>query len=258
VPRPRVEHIHAPEIAPEPIAWPGWPEGATYKQLSRDAESGACSCLLAFPDGWRRTPSISVSDCELLVVSGRLRVGSDDLERGSYSFVPAGEPDDAWLAVGATEVFLAARTGPPDVRPCDAPVGAPRGATRISTEQLAWGPTPIPNGPPNIEVALLRRTDSGEMSALVRGGPRQFPVYEFHDCVEECFLLVGDITIAPGGEMRAGTYFWRPPYYTHGQSRSDTGSLLYVYTDSTLVNHTTDALHRTPDENRAQALAGSG
>jgi hypothetical protein len=237
VPRPHVEHVHAADIAPQPLGWPGWPRGATCKLLSRDDESGACSCLLALPDGWRREPSIAAADCELLVVSGMLRVGSDALERGSYSFVPAGEPDEAWLAVGATEVFLAARTGPPGVRPCDGRGAGASGVIRLSAERLPWGPTPIPNGPPNIELAMLRHTHTGEMSALVRGGPRRFPVYEFHDCVEECFLLDGEIMIEPGGQMRARTYFWRPPYRTHGQSRCETSSLLYVYTDSKLINH---------------------
>jgi hypothetical protein len=254
VPRPHVEHIHTPEIAPQPLDWPGWPDGATFKPLSRDDESGACSCLLELPDGWRREPSIAVSHCELLVVSGTLRVGRDELEWGSYSFLPAGEPDEAWLALGTTEVFLAARTGPPDVRPCHRRGDVVSGI-RLAAERLPWGPTPIPNGPPNIELAMLRHTDSGEMSALVRGGPRRFPVYEFHDCVEECFLLDGEIMIEPGGQMRPGTYFWRPPYRTHGQSRCETSSLLYVYTDSKLINHVTDGLDRTPAENRALAEA---
>jgi hypothetical protein len=259
MPRRHVEHIHAPEIAAQTLDWPGWPAGAKYKPLSHDERSGACSCLLVLPDGWRRGPSVLRSDCELLVASGALRVGRDELQVGSYSFAPAGEHDDEWRAIGPTEVFLAARNGPPDVQPRDTTSQGPpmdaRDVVRIPAERLAWGPTPIPNGPPNIELAMLRHNESGEMSALVRGGPRRFPVYEFHDCVEECFLLDGEIMIEPGGAMRPGTYFWRPPYLTHGQSRCESSSLLYVYTDSKLVNHFTDSLHRTPAENRAQAEA---
>jgi hypothetical protein len=179
MPRRHVEHIHAPEIAPQPLVWPGWPAGATYKPLSRDEQSGACSCLLALPDGWRREPSVPRSDCELLVTSGLLRVGRDELRVGSYRFVPAGEGDDEWLAVGSTEILLAARTGPTDVRPRDASShGDVRGAVTIPVERLPWGPTPIPNGPPNIELAMLRQTHSGEMSALVRGGARRIHHYD--------------------------------------------------------------------------------
>jgi hypothetical protein len=60
--------------------------------------------------------------------------------------------------------------------------------------------------------------------------------------------------------MHPGTCFWRPPYVTHGQSRSR-DSLIYVYTDATLVNRFTDGFERTPEENRAQhdrELAAAG
>jgi hypothetical protein len=52
--------------------------------------------------------------------------------------------------------------------------------------------------------------------------------------------------------MNAGTYFWRPPFVTHGNGYRKMGGLLYVYTDSHLVNNFTDGFHRTPDENRQQ------
>jgi len=253
MPRPHVEHIHAPLIAPRPLDWAGWPAGASYKPLSRDAQTGALSCLVALPDGWRRPAASAGADCELVVARGTLRIGPDELPMGSYCFAAAGARDDEWLACGDTEVFFAPRSGPPDIEPGAADRGGP--IVRMPALRLPWGPTPIPNGPPNIEFALLRQTEAGEMSALVRGGPRSFPVYEFHDCVEECFLLDGDIMIGPGGQMRAGTYFWRPPYITHGQSNCESSSLLYVYTDSKLVNHFTDGFHRTPAENRAQAMA---
>ncbi len=149
---PHVEHIHAPDIAAEPLDWPGWPEGATCKPLSRDDESGACSCLVGLPDGWRREPVVPVADCELLVVSGTLRVGRDELEAGSYSFVPAREPDAEWLAVGATKASSPPARGRPTCGPCNVrpwiPRGGVRGVIRLSAERLPWGPTPIPTAPP--------------------------------------------------------------------------------------------------------------
>jgi hypothetical protein len=247
--RRHVEHLHAPELAARPLDWPGWPPGATHKPLSRDGVTGARSCVVIAPDGWRRPAATTLADCEFVVWRGTLRAGDEELRPGSYGFAPAGTGDDEWEARGETELFFAARSGPPDIQRRGA---GDLAATRIAAERLPWGPTPVPDGPPNIEVAMLRRTETGEMSALVRGGERRFPVYEFHDCVEECFLLDGDIMISPGGQMRAGTYFWRPPYLTHGPSSSTSGSLLYVYTDSQLINHFTDGPHGTPAENRAQ------
>src|SRR5579862_2626871 len=145
--RQHVEHIHAPAIDPQPLAWPGWPAGAQVQPLSIDPETGACSCLLRLPHGWRRPPAAVRSDCEWLVVSGALHVGDRAFSQGSYSFVAAGEQEDDWRAAGPTEVFFAARTGPPDVT---LPSGRAAPAThRLAAEHLPWGPTPIANGPPN-------------------------------------------------------------------------------------------------------------
>ena len=51
--------------------------------------------------------------------------------------------------------------------------------------------------------------------------------------------------------MRPGTYFWRPPFITHGQSQSRDATD-YVYTDTRLVNRRTDGFDRSVDDNRRQ------
>ena len=258
--RRHVEHLPRPgDRGRSRSAWPGWPAGAADEAaLARRRRAVRAAALLLLPDGWRRPPAAE----RLRLRSGSWsRAGSFRSaasrapESAPYSLSPAGAGEEARLDWQArTSCLFAARSGPPDVR--SRQHGDAARDCGVAAERLPWGPTPIPNGPPNIELAMLRRTESGGMSALVRGGPRRFPVYEFHDCVEECFLLDGDIMIGPGGQMLAGTYFWRPPYLTHGQSRCERSSLLYVYTDSALVNHTTDALQRTRPEGepgRAQA-----
>jgi hypothetical protein len=255
--RAHVEHIHAPEIEAQQLSWPGWPSEATVKILSCDDESGALTALLSLPRGYGRPQGSVVADTELLILSGRLAIGGSVLGRLSYRYTPPSVAEPAWEAGEDTELLFMTRTGGPELNADADPVGAP-GAVTLDGNDLPWGPSPIANGPPNSMVAMLRRDpDSGEMTALARGRPRSHPVYEFHDCIEECFLIEGDITIGPGGEMRPGTYFWRPPYYTHGQARSETGSLLYVYTDSELINHFTDRMDRTPEENRAQVMRES-
>jgi hypothetical protein len=163
---------------------------------------------------------------------------------------------EPWESITATELLYMARSGPADLAPTTDPPGTST-TVLLHGDRLPWGPTPVPNGPPRIEVAILRRVEqTGEMSILVREeGENVYPVFEFHECVEECFMLDGWLTLrnheTEGGDMYPGTYFWRPPYVTHGQSRSR-DSLFYVYTDVTLVNRFTDGFHRTPEENRRQ------
>jgi len=173
---------------------------------------------------------------------------------------------DAWEALEDTELLFMTRTGPTELDPAPAGGGG-TSTTLIPTDRLDWGANPIADGPPCIEVALMRRHPAtGEMSALVREtGANEYPVFEYHECVEEVFFLDGWLTLqnseTEGGDMRPGSYFWRPAYVTHGQSRS-CDSLYYVYTDSALVNRRADGFHRTAQDNRLEReraiAAGAG
>src|SRR5207248_3052235 len=129
---------------------------------------------------------------ELVVLSGSLRVGGRPLGRLSYEYVPPETAQESWEAAEPTELLFMTRMGPPDLVPGKgrAPTA---GCVGLAADSLPWGPSPIPNGPPNIEAAILRMVDeTGEMSLLTRGsGPRETPFYEYHDCVEECFLIDG-------------------------------------------------------------------
>jgi len=263
--RAHVEHVHAPQLEAEPLAWDGWPEGASVKVLSSDLGTGALTALVMLPAGYRRPAALAPAKTEVLVVSGTLRVGDATFGRCSYLYAPAGSVHAAWESVTDTELLVMARTGPAHLKPTGQPP-ASAGTILLDGGPLPWGPTPVPNGPPATEVAILRRDEeTGEMSVLVRKlGESVFPVFEFHECVEECFMLEGWLAIdnqaTEGGDMHPGTYFWRPPFVTHGQSRSR-AALFYIYTDVALVNRFTDGFHRTPQENRRQyerELAAAG
>ena len=39
--------------------------------------------------------------------------------------------------------------------------------------------------------------------------------YAYHDSVEECYVLEGDLQMGGEGELRDGDYFWRPPGFVH-------------------------------------------
>jgi hypothetical protein len=264
--RVHVEYVHSPELDAEPLVWPGWTAGAAVKILSRDEESGALSSLVQLPSGYPRPVAFAQAATEVLVVSGTLRVGDVTLPRLSYLYTPAGTVQEAWEAVEDTELLFMTRTGPPKLASASGPAGVD-GVIVIAADDLAWGPSPIPNGPPRMEKAILRKVEStGEMSGINREtGANEYPVFEFHECVEEVYFLGGWLTLenseTEGGEMRPGSYFWRPPYVTHGQAKSR-DSMYYVYTDSKLVNRRNDGFHRTPEENRLQyereVAAGAG
>jgi hypothetical protein len=251
--REHVEYIHSPEVEPAPLVWPGWPSGATVKPLSVDEESGAQTSLVQMPAGYRRPVSLASAETEALVVSGRLIIGDAALPRLSYLYTPEGTAHEEWEAAEDTEVLYMTRTGPPSLEPADA--ASAGDAIIINGDELAWNPSKIANGPPGREHAILRRVaDTGEMSWLSKEtGAMDYPVFEYHECVEEVLLLEGWLTLensaTEGGEMWPGTYIWRPPYVTHGQAKSR-DSMYFVYTDSQLVNRRTDGFHMTPEDNQ--------
>ena len=259
MPREHVEHIHAPDLDWEPLTWPGWPEGARVKVFSRDEETGALSSLVSLPAGWRRPAGHVSAETELVVTSGSLRVGGRDLPRLSYEYAAPGGSVDEWETDGEAELLFMTRTGAPDLLDGPGPAGKER-KIQLVPDELEWVPSRFPNGPVGTESAAYRMEPNGEMSTMVRlhGTTERSGKFEFHDCVEECYLLEGGIIIwnsfTEGGEMRAGTYFWRPPYVVHGDGYRTGDGYLYVYTDSALVNRFTDGFHRTPEENREQSL----
>jgi hypothetical protein len=85
-----------------------------------------------------------------------------------------------------------------------------------------------------------------------------YPMLEFHDCVEEIFLIEGDIWLGNSGLMRDGSYFWRPPFITHGPFFSETGAVMLVWVPSSLVNHVPANAASTPEENLADFVAAGG
>ena len=97
------------------------------------------------------------------------------------------------------------------------------------------------------------------MTALCSTVPHyDYPMLEFHDCIEEIFLIEGDIWLGNSGLMTAGSYLWRPAFITHGPFFSRTGALMLLWVPSTLVNHVPAVPESTPEENVAAFVANRG
>ncbi len=258
--RPHVEIIEAADVAPGPVPAAGWPAGATTSVLSRDDATGAFSGLLQLPPDWRREachhPATAV---DLYVVAGTVHVGGRVCTAGWFGFWPAGTSQPAWVAgADGAELFLGARAATPDAIPGPGPCGS-KGVALLDTERLDW--ELAPEGPPEEQISglpegIVTKTlrwveETGELLALCATVPRwAYPRLEFHECCEEAFMLRGDIWLGSSGTMRAGSYFWRPPYITHGPFWSQAGCLFLVYTDTLLVDLVADGPLSTPDDNR--------
>ena len=81
---------------------------------------------------------------------------------------------------------------------------------------------------------------------------------EFHDCIEEIYCVSGDIWLGNSGTMGPGSYLWRPPYITHGPFRSESGCVLFLFVDETLINHFVDDPRSSQEKNRRRVETEAG
>lgn len=261
-PRGHRELVHSRDVAPEPVPAAGWDPAATIRVLSRNPQTGAFSGVLRLPKGFRRPAGSYGADTEWLILSGWVWVGRELRSYGYFDWAPAGAPQDALHVLEDTEILLLPRTGPADFTPL--PAGAPvptadeaaaAGCIRIATEEVPWVRAQTKNAPEYGRSKYMRRDpQTGAMSALVWAPPgSSHPKIEFHDTVEEMFLIVGDTSLRNSGRMDPGSYFWRPPYITHGPFSSEQGGILYLYSDAKLVNYFTDDPEQSMADNIRQA-----
>jgi hypothetical protein len=253
--RGHVEIVHESEIASEEMSAAGWPPGARLQTLSLDDETGALTGLLSLPAGYRRGRGSLVCASEFFVLSGTMRCGEDVRAVGHYGFVSPAATQEPW-AVDEDCRLLFMAGGVPDFAP-GVGDGDPQGGIALDTVRLPWARGRVPGPPPGLFSKVLRHDEeTGARVFLCGSVPRyDYPLIEYHDCHEEAYQIAGDIRIGTSGLMRAGSYFWRPPYVTHGPFFSRGGMLALMTVDGPLVNHYVDDPGRTVEENRAEALA---
>jgi hypothetical protein len=246
-----VELAHAPEVAVQALPAEGWPIGAEMKVLSISSTNGALTGELLLPRGYRRPAGHYATQVEWLVLEGTIRIGGVLRGVGYYEFNPAGT-DVGAIAVdeGAKILFLCR------ARPDFIPVAGSgvEGRLQIDSETMPWQGTHIPGPPPGMILKLLRHVpETNEMTWICANPPRwDYAMLEFHDCIEELYLIEGDIWLGNSGTMRPGSYLWRPPFITHGPFYSHTGAVLFGWVPSMLVNHFPDDPRRTVAENIAE------
>ena len=215
MPRDHIEFIQSLDVTEQVIA-DGPFAGTRRRTLSHDPETGEFTALVSFPPGWSAELDGVTRSFELFVLRGDISVGGRRLDEGFYAYVPAGEPERALASEsGALTVAYAHEDGPGS-----GPLIV------VDADLLPWIDPTVPV-PPGIAVKYLRVDPAtGEATWLAAVVPGWLaPQAETHPCVEECFMLQGDILDGPFGDMTPGDYFWRPPHIEHGPMMSRSGAL---------------------------------
>lgn len=238
----RMSRPHIDYVQSQALPWAGspWPclAGCQVKVLSRDEATGAASAVVRMPAGWHADGAGWLSAAlEFLVVEGALEVNGREYRTDCYAWLPAGYPlrhcrsDAGAVLLAFFDAEPAWTAGVPDAPTADAPVEF-RDAYR-----LPWTDEGLPPGPARagVRAKLLRgspaRGDSTYLTACpahLQPAERRSP-QETHDCVEEIFLLSGDLQ-STVGHMAAGAYAWLPSRAAHGPYGSRGGSLALVRT----------------------------
>lgn len=219
--RPHVEFVQA-----QMLPWRRIPPGAArpdaeYKYLSRDRDTGACTCLIRYAPGWSRLADEYLSaDEEFYVLEGEIEINGIRFGSDNYGHVPRGMLRRS-MSARQGAVVLTFFDSEPRFGNSAAFLGRPM--ERRDVLHMPWDMRINDSKLAHLGISRKDlRTDqaTGERSFLSMMLPHSEPPgskgpRESHPVVEECFVISGSL-VGPHGEMHAGAYFWRPPGIPHG------------------------------------------
>ena len=232
--RPHIEFIHAQDLGWQNGVQPDLLSGLDCKVLSMDDENGACSVILRYPPGWSQNGPLHLAAAhEFLVLDGAMTLSGQEYLADSYGYLPSGFSHENWTTKDGAVVltFFSSRpdciTGPGNMTEDAVP--------HLYLHEMKWSSADVDPDLDFLRIAhkILREDEeSGAKTMILDCGAQSHPQNWkegalAHPCVEEMFLLSGDI-ITERGVMNAGAYFWRPPNIWHGPFGSRHGNLCVI------------------------------
>lgn len=210
-------------------------DGIEAKLMSHDPETGACTAILRYPEGWQGPAGYLAADEEFFVIEGGLEIGDTAYGTHAYAYLPAGF-DRGPMRSAKGAAVLTFFEGWPLAHPGRAPQGmmdARKLIAHIDTYVAPWGE---PLGDKllrsTVKYKWLRQDpDNGEQTWISTAPPGyrhegfESPM-ETHPYVEEMFMLAGELC-GNTGRMTPGAYFWRPPGIRHGPYETRLGNFCF-------------------------------
>ncbi len=252
--RPHVELIQDDDLIWHPSELVGGQGTALQKNLSYDEEDGSVSAKVLFETPWTRPAGVHAAQTEWYVLKGCVTIGDEVLKEGGYWVTPAGVVAPAISVEAGTEILYFREYGDWKFEATDKPwdsVGEDKKLIVKRTDEMDWinvedgspmrfdlGGTPVPG----LFIKLLYRDEkTGFYTRLIKAKPnwREHPLAH-HPCYEEAYTLEGSFHFN-FGEMKRGTYFFRPPLIRHGDfTAGDEGTVWLLRCDGDLVDWYTD------------------
>lgn len=260
--RPHIEPFVDRDAAFKKMRLPGFSPGMSYKMLSMDNETGACTMTTQLDSGYSQPPGFSWSEWEMIVIEGELQLAGRTARKGHYFYVPAGYAMPAISSEKGALALMMFNTGEPSL--VEATDHHPLCQTNLyhdvdSFMDIPWGPGNVvkPSVASGVMIKLLNFNPiSYAMTFLYCMTPAFFQDnISYHDCAEESYHLWGTSWMMQFGEVPTGGYFWRPAYINHGAFASEFGCIALGRVDSKLFNYFHYNPWSTPVENQKRAAA---
>ena len=261
--RKHIEPFVDREVPFRKMTLPGYKKGMSYKMLSIDEDTGACTMTVKYDAGYKLPPSMSYTEYEFLILSGSIKYGDEVHTAGYYFRVPAGVHLPAMSVPRGATVMLMYNFAEPSLVESDEDHHlAMRDQLTIidSYEGMQWAPSSgaiYPAVAPGCLLKVLKYDPLTEaLSFLYCMTPKFWQDnISYHDCAEEAYHIWGTSWMMQFGDLPTGGYFWRPPWINHGAFRSELGILAFGRTDSKLHNYFHWNPWTSPEENRSRAAA---
>ena len=260
--RPHIEPFVDRDVAFKKMRLPGFSLGMSYKMLSMDNETGACTMTTQLDSGYSQPPGFSWSEWEMIVIEGELQLAGRTVRKGHYFYVPAGYAMPAIRSEKGALALMMFNTGEPSL--VEATDHHPLCQKNLyhdvdSFMDIPWAPGNVvkPSVASGVMIKLLNFNPiSYAMTFLYCMTPAFYQDnISYHDCAEESYHLWGTSWMMQFGEVPTGGYFWRPAYINHGAFASEFGCIALGRVDSKLFNYFHYNPWSTPVENQKRAAA---
>ncbi|MDX1481181.1 MAG: DUF4437 domain-containing protein, partial [Woeseiaceae bacterium] len=260
--RPHIEPFVDRDVAFKNMTLPGFGKGLSYKVLSLDTDSGACTMTVQLAGGYRQPPGFSYSELEITVIEGSMQVGDRTCTRGHYFFVPAGYALPEIKSEQGALILMMYNTAEPSHVESDE--HHPQSRTDLyhdvdSFMDIVWAPGNVvsPSVAAGCMIKLLNYNPISHAMTFLYCMTPDFHQdnISYHDCAEEGYHLWGTSWMMQFGNLPTGGYFWRPAYINHGAFASMNGCIAIGRTDSKLYNHFHYNPWSTLEENKLRSAA---
>ena len=255
--RPHVELIDEKDLIWHVAELPHGVGQARQRNLNYCEETGEASLMVEFQSDWTRPAGLQAAQTEWFVVEGEMRVGGELLIKDDYCIAPMGVLTPALEIKAGSRVLVFREYGDWGFTPAQAHGENRNPAHELVIKrgsQMDWyevtdpnhgspmdfsrGGTPVPG----LYIKLLHHDKvTGFYTRLIRAKPDwvEHPLAH-HPCYEEAYCTQGSFDYNYG-EMRPGTYFFRPAGVRHGDFTSGPeGTTWLLRCDGRLVDWYTD------------------